>query len=176
MICVPDAFALPAELFYSVFVLQPLDNTTELLSYGADCHPPPMMPAETFSSVPAPRHRLMQQTLRMPHLVRNIRYHVPVNGRHSCAEKGKGVLDEAAMVPLHPIHERIPPTRVLQTVVLSMANTIRERRYKLEEVGNFPEEKQLRTRSVVSTSDQEWRKLEKLALGFPLFSAQFRHS
>ena len=41
MIRVPDAFAVPVEHSGRVFFLQPLDNTTELLSYGADCSPPP---------------------------------------------------------------------------------------------------------------------------------------
>ena len=63
MICVPDAFALPAKRSGLVFCRQPLDNTIELLSYGADCPiPPPMVPAETFSGEPTPRLRLVQQS------------------------------------------------------------------------------------------------------------------
>ena len=108
MICVPDAVALPAKLSGRVFCLQPLENTIELLSYGADCPPrPPMMPAETFSGEPTPRLQLIQQSSSIAPRIRNIHYHVPVNGKPSCAQNTKGVLDEkvqlAAIVPLHPI-------------------------------------------------------------------------
>ena len=112
MICVPDAVALPAKLSGRVFCLQPLENTIELLSYGADCPPrPPMMPAETFSGEPTPRLRLIQQSSS----------HAPRYQKHSlsrlferqtffCAKhkRSPGRTTAGAIVPLHLIHGRTP--------------------------------------------------------------------
>ena len=41
MVCVPEAFTLPAEIHDRIYFLQPLHNTIELPSYGAECAPPP---------------------------------------------------------------------------------------------------------------------------------------
>ena len=94
MICVPDAFALPSNLSGRVFAFSL--STTRLSSSRMveTAPPPPMMPAEPFSGEPMPRLQLFSKALRMRHVMRNITYHVPVNGRSSCAQKAKGVLDE----------------------------------------------------------------------------------
>ena len=111
MICVPDAFILPAKRFDRVFCLQPLDSTIEVLLYGADYTPPPMAPAETFSGEPTPRLRSSQQSSS----------HAPRYQEHPlsrpyerqtflCAkrERSPGRIMAAAIVPMHPIHGRTP--------------------------------------------------------------------
>ena len=109
MICVPDAFILPAKRFDRVFCLQPLDSTIEVLLYGADYTPPPMAPAETFSGEPTPRLRSSQQSSS----------HAPRYQKHPLSrpcerqtfekhERSPGQITAAAIVPMHPIHGSTP--------------------------------------------------------------------
>ena len=143
-----------------------------------------MMPDQFFSGEPAPRLRLMQRSSsHAPHVMRNIRYHVLVNGRpsrpserqtFSWEKKKFWTNNGAAIAPLHPIHGRTPQPVFCGSV---------DGKHKQENGGTTEKRSATCLRRNSCAHDQwfqhqikEGPKLEKLASRFPLFSAQFRHS
>ena len=136
-----------------------------------------MMPAETFSGEPTPRLRLIQQSSS----------HAPRYQKHPlscpcerqtflCAKRERSPrrIMAAAIVPLHPILGRTPKLVSYSSVDgkdnKRTAGTNEKRSATCLRRNSCAHDHLFRHQS------KERRKLEKLALAFPSFSAQFRHS